>query len=159
MNFLENPHFWGLGWPQIRWMFVDSFHKGNYEPVHWLLMGIVYSLWELYPFGYHFLAVLLHSFNGVVLCWIFLQLLKLNKNVFSFSVRPYVFILGAGVSALFYSLHPLRIENVAWASGQHYVLSGFFYLLSIRFYLSRFTVENKTKSKIYYFSFYFDGVS
>ena len=31
MNFLENPHYRGLGWPQITWMFTSAI-AAHWEP-------------------------------------------------------------------------------------------------------------------------------
>src|SRR5574341_1256623 len=30
-----NPHYRGLGWTQLRWMFT-TFHMGHYQPLSWL---------------------------------------------------------------------------------------------------------------------------
>jgi hypothetical protein len=42
---------------------------------------------------------------------------------------------GAFVAALLFGLNPMRVEPVAWASGQSYVLAGTFLLLSVWTYL------------------------
>ena len=31
-NIVENPHYRGLGWTNIRWMFT-TFHMGHYQPL------------------------------------------------------------------------------------------------------------------------------
>ena len=36
-NFLNNPHFRGLDWPNLRWMFT-TLHMGNYQPLSWLAL-------------------------------------------------------------------------------------------------------------------------
>ena len=45
-------------------------------------------------------------------------------------------VLAALLGALFWSLHPLRVESVAWVSSRKDVLSGFWYLLGTLVYLS-----------------------
>jgi hypothetical protein len=52
LNFLENPHYRGLGWAQLRWMFT-TFHEGHYQPLSWLTLGLDYLVWGMNPFGYH----------------------------------------------------------------------------------------------------------
>src|SRR5262249_34437022 len=45
----------------------------------------------------------------------------------------------AGFAALFFSIHPLRVESVAWATERRDVLSGFFFLATILCYLQAMT--------------------
>ncbi len=39
------------------------------------------------------------------------------------------------MAALFFALHPLRAESVAWATERRDVLAGFFFLFTIVMYL------------------------
>ena len=64
-NFLENPHYRGLGWTQLRWMFT-TFHEGHYQPLSWLTLGVDYVVWGMDPFGYHLTNLFLHAANAVV---------------------------------------------------------------------------------------------
>jgi hypothetical protein len=43
--------------------------------------------------------------------------------------------LGALLAALLFALHPMRVEVVAWASGQSYALAGTFFFVSLLSYL------------------------
>jgi len=43
--------------------------------------------------------------------------------------------LAAGFAALFFSLHPLRVEAVAWASARGDVVATFFLLAAVLSYL------------------------
>jgi hypothetical protein len=43
-NFLWNPHYRGLGWREIRWMFT-AVHQGLYIPVTWLTLGLDHIVW------------------------------------------------------------------------------------------------------------------
>ena len=45
------------------------------------------------------------------------------------------------MAALFFALHPLRAESVAWATERRDVLSGLFFLLTILLYLGRGDAE------------------
>ena len=64
-NFLFNPHYRGLGWTQIRWMFTAT-HSGLYIPVTWLTLGLDYVLWGMDPRGYHLTSVVLHAINALL---------------------------------------------------------------------------------------------
>ena len=51
-NFLDNPHFRGLGAAQLKWACSTSW-LGVYQPLAWLLFEAQYVLCRLDPRGYH----------------------------------------------------------------------------------------------------------
>src|SRR5712691_12629119 len=63
-NFLDNPHYRGLAWTHIRWMWTT--HLGHYIPLTWMTLGLDYLLWGMNPVGYHLTSLLLHTANAVV---------------------------------------------------------------------------------------------
>ena len=65
VNFLTNPHYRGLGWANLRWMFT-TLHLGPYQPLSWLTCALDYLLWGMNPIGYHLTNVLLHAANAVL---------------------------------------------------------------------------------------------
>ena len=65
-NFLANPHYRGLGWPQLVWMFTKSARLGNYIPVTWMTFGGDYLAWGMNPFGYHLTNLVLHAVNAAL---------------------------------------------------------------------------------------------
>lgn len=133
-NFLENPHFRGLTLENLKWIFAGSLHKGNYEPVNWLIHACTYFVAGMSPGAYHLVGLLLH-----VLCAMMFFLVA--RRLLSLGLRPAQNQAGAltacaAAAALFFSLHPLRVEAVAWVSGQHYALAGILFLASIYCYLA-----------------------
>ncbi|MBI5239222.1 MAG: tetratricopeptide repeat protein [Elusimicrobia bacterium] len=130
----ENLDFRGLDWVHVRWMFT-TMHGGLYQPLYWLSLGLDYVLWGLDPFGYHLSNLLLHAANAVVFWAAASSLLGRVRP----SPRPgdsrWPLQAAAAFSALFFALHPLRVESVAWVTERRDVLAGLFYLLSIRAYL------------------------
>src|SRR2546430_14734746 len=50
-NFLDNPHYRGLAWTHLRWMWT-TFHMGHYIPLTWMTLGLDYVLWGMNPLGY-----------------------------------------------------------------------------------------------------------
>ena len=60
VNLLDNPHYRGLGWSHIRWMFANTL-TGHYIPVTWLSFGLDYTIWGMNPIGYHLTNVVLHA--------------------------------------------------------------------------------------------------
>jgi protein O-mannosyl-transferase len=130
-NFVENPHYRGLGWTNIRWMFT-TFHMGHYQPLTWVTLGLDYALWGMNPFGYHLTSLLLHAATAVAFFFLARRLLSIATG--SGDERAEVWF-GAAVAALVFALHPLRVESVAWATERRDVLSGLFYTLTILVYL------------------------
>src|SRR2546427_4741905 len=131
-NFLENPHYRGLGWTHLRWMWTTSL-MGHYIPLTWMTLGLDYLLWGMNPSGYHLTNLLLHAANAVVFFFIASRILKLALP--RPSERGHALTVAAGFAALVFAIHPLRVESVAWATERRHVLSGLFYLLALLVYL------------------------
>lgn len=138
INFTDNPHYRGLGWEQLKWMFT-SFHMGVYIPLTWISLAIDYHLWGLNPTGYHLTSLLLHAANSILVYLIARRLLE------TATIRrgddPEASSSGAIIAALFFAVHPLRVESVAWATERRDVLCGFFFLASTLLHLESLTVS------------------
>src|SRR6059036_859315 len=128
-NFLDNPHYRGLGWTHLRWMWTT--HLGHYIPLTWMTLGLDYVLWGMNPVGYHLTSLLLHAANAVGFFFVVCRILTLALP--APSERGHA--LTAGFAALVFAIHPLRVESVAWVTKRRDVLSGLFYLLTILVYL------------------------
>src|SRR5438552_11122761 len=130
-NLLNNYHYRGLGWTQLRWMWTT--HRGHYIPLTWMTFGLDYLLWGMNPVGYHLTNLLLHVANAVVFFFVVRRLL--TRALLGASERGLALAVSAGFAALVFAIHPLRVESVAWATERRDVLSGLFYLLTILGYL------------------------
>src|SRR5438132_1079000 len=130
-NFLDNPHYRGLGWSQLHWMWTT--HQGHYIPLTWMTLGLDYLLWGMNPVGYHLTSLLLHAANAVVFFFVVRRLLA--RALPSPSEHGYALAVSSGVAALVFAIHPLRVESVAWVTERRDVLSGLFYLVAILLYL------------------------
>jgi len=131
-----NEHFRGLSREQLRWMFTTT-HMGHYQPLAWVTFALDYLAWELNPKGYHLTNVVLHTLNA----WLFLLLARRllglagRSSVGVAGVRNDASWAAAGLAALIFALHPLRVESVAWATQRRDVLSAVFFLATILIYL------------------------
>lgn len=121
--FLANPHYRGLSLDHLEWM-VTTFHYGGYYPVAWLTWGFDYVLWGMDPFGYRLSNVVLHA---VVAVLVYVAILEFLGNR---SAR-----LAAMAGALFFSIHPLRVESVAWIVERRAILAGGFWLATVLLYV------------------------
>jgi tetratricopeptide (TPR) repeat protein len=132
VNIVDNFNFRGLAWRQLHWMFTNL-DLGHYQPLSWLTLGIDYSLWGMNPFGYHLTSLLLHGLNAIVFYFVALRLLS---AVFRGTASDELSLrVGAGLAALLFALHPLRVESVAWVTERRGLLAGLFFLLSVLCYL------------------------
>jgi tetratricopeptide (TPR) repeat protein len=134
----DNPFYRGLGWVQLKWMF-STFLMGHYQPLTWLSFAIDHQFWGMAPFGYHLTSVLLHAGNAVMFYCVSRRLLRAAIGKLA-DEQSWRLELSAGLSALLFAIHPLRVESVAWATERRDVLSGFFYFITLDFYLR--AVEN-----------------
>ena len=132
VNFLDNPHYRGLGGAHLRWMWT-TFHMAHYIPLTWMTLGMDYLLWGMNPVGYHLTSLLLHVTSAVVFFFLVRRLLTLALPLAS--GRGHALTVSAGFAALVFAIHPLRVESVAWATERRDVLSGLFYLLTLLTYL------------------------
>jgi protein O-mannosyl-transferase len=128
-NFLANPHYRGLGWTQLRWMATES-HLGHFVPLAWVTLALDYVVWGMNPAGYHLTSLVIHVASTVVLYFVARALIVRAAPVGAAAATT-----GAGVAALLFGLHPLRVESVAWATERRDVLSGLFFLLTVLAYV------------------------
>jgi len=95
---------------------------GNYHPLTIWSLALNYRLSGLAPASYHWLNLLLHLANTLL---VFVFVRRLTGDRFWTTV----------VTALFFGIHPMHVESVAWIAERKDVLYAFFYLLSLVAYL------------------------
>jgi protein O-mannosyl-transferase len=116
---------------------------GHWIPVTWLTFGLDHAVWGMNAFGYHLTNVLLHAVNAVLVYVLALRLLRLTLTTADAGpIR-----LGAFVAALFFAVHPLRVESVAWITERRDVLSTCFYLLAVLAYLKACETEGARRRR------------
>lgn len=95
------------------WFSSDA--PSQYCPMVYTIFRIERSLWGLNASGYHWVNILVHAANAV------LVLRLLNK----------LRVPGAWLGAALFALHPVQVESVAWITELKNLLSLFFYLLAL----------------------------
>jgi len=108
-NLNDNPSYRGLGWQQLSWMF-STFHEGHYQPLSWLTFGFDYLISGMNPVGYHLTSLVLHGANAVFFYFVARRLLCVALAQAS-SAENWRLSIGAGFSALLFSIHPLRVPS------------------------------------------------
>jgi len=109
----------GLSGDGVAWAFT-AFHSSNWHPLTWVSHQLDVTLFGLDPGPHHLMNVGLHALNGVLL---FLFLAAATGRFWS-----------ALLVGLFFAVHPLRVESVAWAAERKDVLSGTFFFLTLLAY-------------------------
>ena len=109
----------GLRPSTVNWAFT-TYDAANWHPLTWISHAFDYQVFKLNPAGHHYVSLLLHCVNVVLL---FLLLVEAAKRTWP-----------ALVLAAIYALHPLNVESVAWVAERKNVLSMMFLLLALRAY-------------------------
>ncbi len=114
---LRNPFVLGGITPSgVRWA-LTSTGMDNWHPVTWLSHMADVQLYGLFPGGHHFTSVLVHTVTAVLLfAWLATATGALWRSF--------------AVAALF-SVHPLRVESVAWVAERKDVLAGLFWMATL----------------------------
>ncbi len=118
------------GWQRI-WFSLDS--PSQYFPFTYSTFRIEHALWGLNTTGYHWVNLLLHVGNAL-LVWAVLARLK---------------VPGSWLAAAIFALHPVQVESVAWITERKNVLMGFFFLLTLLAWIA-FTDERTRRPWISY---------
>ena len=140
---LKNEIIKHLNWENIKIIF-SSFYKGNYHPLTTLSYAVEYSFFGLNPFPYHLTNYILHLFNIIL---VFIFLIRLSGKQWL-----------AAVAALFFAVHPMHVESVAWISERKDLLYTFFFFLSLISYNTYFTKGKKDTHLIWSFVWFFLAV-
>lgn len=99
----------------------------QYFPLVYSAFRLERAIWGLHPAGYHWVNIILHAANSL-LVWRILSRLR---------------IPGCWLGAALFALHPVQVESVAWVTELKNVLSVLFFLSSLWAWL-RF-LENTTR--------------
>jgi Tfp pilus assembly protein PilF len=129
---LHNPYL-RLPWKdQLEWMWSTTF-LGHYQPLTWLSLSIDHALAGLAAFAYHLDSLLWHTAAALLLYGVLVTLLERADPIGAADARHLRVCAAAG--ALFWSIHPLRVESVAWVAERRDLVSIVFLLLAITAYL------------------------
>jgi tetratricopeptide (TPR) repeat protein len=124
---LTAPH----GWQRI-WFSLDS--PSQYFPLTYSTFRIEHALWGLNTTGYHWVNLLLHVGNAL-LVWAVLTRLG---------------VPGSWMAAAIFALHPVQVESVAWITERKNVLMGFFFLLTLVAWIA--FVDKRTRRQWIFYS-------
>lgn len=113
----ENPMvIKGLTLEGLCWAF-SNISAGFWFPLTWVSHMVDCQIFGLNPGGHHFISLLLHSINTLLLFHLFRKMTG--------KLLPSLLV------AVIFGIHPLHVEPVAWASSRKDVLSTFLWILAM----------------------------
>ncbi|HJX62569.1 MAG TPA: tetratricopeptide repeat protein [Polyangia bacterium] len=127
----KNPHIQGLDAERLLWMFTDVAYSMRYKPLTWLTYAVIHSLHGFAPFAFHLVAVLFHCANTILIFAVLKQLAQARLRPRETPTPTWRVSLAAGLAALAWAVHPLRVEAVARVTDLSYCQSLFFLLISL----------------------------
>jgi len=110
----------GLTLAGLRWAFL-TVEASNWHPLTWISHMLDISLFGLNPSLHHMMGLALHAATATFVLLMFRAMTGV--------LWPSVF------ACLFFALHPLRVESVAWAAERKDLLAGLFWVLALLAYL------------------------
>src|SRR6266481_4926179 len=113
------------------WFSLDS--PSQYFPLVYTTFRIERALWDLNPSGYHWVNLLLHVANALL---VWRVLARLN-------------VPGAWLAGAIFALHPVQAESVAWITERKNVLMGFFFLLTLLAWIALINERTKRPWRFY----------
>ena len=131
----DNPDIKSLSAKNIAAIF-SSFYNANYHPFTTLSYAIEYSLFGLNAKPYHVVNLIIHLLNVFMV-------FRLIKKI---SGKAEV----ALIVALFFAIHPMHVESVAWISERKDLLYSFFFICGLSTYYDYIhAAANKNRFYIY----------
>lgn len=136
---LDNSIVLDLSWKGLARIFTE-FYISNYQPIVLLTFRFLYSVFGLSEFIYHLFPLLLHTANACLLFYILVRM----------GIKPWT----ALIASLVFSIHPLRVEGVAWVyAGFNYTISSFFFLAAVLTYLVGLQAKSAGPGRLWTISF------
>ncbi|MEO0565738.1 MAG: hypothetical protein AAF125_26760, partial [Chloroflexota bacterium] len=117
-----NPHFAnGVTLDTIRAFWTDQYFA-SYIPITMMGYTIQYALWGEAPTGYFVVLMLLHGVNAILVYSLLMKLLDRRRWIALFA-------------AILFVVHPIQVENVAWASELKALLGMLGFLITFHIHI------------------------
>ncbi len=110
---------------------LSAFIGDSYRPIRTISYAIDYAIWGLNPTGFRVTNIVIHSINAILVLWVARRLTDGAR-------------IASLAAAVFFVVHPVQSESVAYISGRRDVLFALFFLAGFLAY-ARFR-EAQTRS-------------
>jgi len=128
----------GITLENIQWAFTTTYAE-FWHPVTWLSLMLDYRLFGLQASAYHMNNLILHILSALLLLRLFYRMTgAIGKSAFI---------------AAFFALHPIHVESVAWIAERKDVLSTFFGMFALCYYVDYAQNPNVKKYAVVFLFF------
>ncbi|NCX95115.1 MAG: hypothetical protein EBX41_01665, partial [Chitinophagia bacterium] len=132
----------------LKVIFTQDITQNNYHPFCMLSLAINYLFAGLNPASYYLTNILIHIANSLLVFAFVKQLssaIRLGKDSAIFM---------ASIAGLWFGIHPMHVESVAWIAERKDVLYTLFYIWGMITYLKSKTADNPSvKTKQYWITY------
>lgn len=121
---LKDSRWHGFTCANLAWMWSAN-RLGHYQPLTWMSYALDYELWGVNTAGLYLTNIVLHSLTAALLAALLIHWLRRTGQLEVARVS----LIDAGiivVATLLWSVHPLRVEAVAWIPARRDLLSAAF---------------------------------
>ena len=118
VNILDNQVIKNLNWDSLQEIFLN-FHGTDF-PLTIFSYSLEFKFFGVNPFYFHLINYILHIINTLL---VYLLIKRITGQPIT-----------ALITSLFFGIHPMHVESVAWISEMKDVLYSFFFLLSLNSY-------------------------
>jgi Tfp pilus assembly protein PilF len=137
VKYLPNIFFRNVwGFTELEGVVIEGI-SNYYRPLMHAIYMITYFIFGLKPWGFHLVNIIFHTGVSLLVFLIAIRLLKENQTINYF--------FSALIATVWFTLHPIHTEVVAWIAGIPELSFTFFYLLS--FYLYMLATERDSVTK------------
>jgi len=113
----------------LKVIFTKDITKNNFHPLCILSLAVNYHFAGLEPWSYYFTNILIHIVNAILVFVLFLRICRrLNAGELAGMVT-------ASFGSLWFAVHPMHVESVAWIAERKDVLYTMFYLMGLLTYI------------------------
>lgn len=136
---VNNPLIKHLSMENTKRIFSEVY-LANYQPLHLFSYMVEYHFFGLKASGYHWVSLLMHLVNVLLVLW-FTKIISKNNYISFFT-------------ALLFAVTPLRVESVAWAAERKDLLYSMFFFAALISYLFYLRGNRNRKYLVYTFLFF-----
>ncbi len=125
----NDPYIKAFTKENLKVIFTEDITKNNYHPLCMLSLAVNYHFSELDPKPYYTTNILIHIANTILVFFLIVVLCRRLRV----EEAGILFITGFG--ALWFGVHPMRVESVSWIAERKDVLYAFFYFAGMLTYM------------------------
>jgi len=131
----------------LYWNHYSPSSKGQYRPLRAVTFALDYRFWKLNPFGYHLTNIIVHTANVILVYFLLFLMVSSNSKTSDDDMAPRRRFIGIPfLGALFFAAHPIHTESVTWIKNRSDLLTLFFFLASLIFFI-RYTLKQNLRSQ------------